>query len=402
MRIFIIPSWYPAPAQPNAGIFFKEQASLYAQFFPEDKIGIVSWGQNDVRLLLEKRQFIRIPEKIIKAGGIKSKEITHSKNFMEWFHPELTWTRKWRRGNITSITDACDRAFIKFSNQFGRPQIIHAHVGYPGGYIAWKLSEKYDIPFVITEHMGPFPFPDFSDKKKVSRLLIDPLKQSHLVLAVSDHLRLELEKFGISSVVYHNFINDQFFNVKKVTSKSEAFRLLHIGRLAPEKRQNDLLNALALLPDSIDYKLTVAGDGTLKTELLKLAVDLGLDDRITFKGNLDRDQIREQIQTNDLMILSSSYENLPVSILEAFACGKPVVATKCGGPEEMINEVNGLLAKAFDPMDLAKQVNQMINELKRYEAPVIRKDFEERYGRQNALERLRKIYLEVLERYHSQ
>lgn len=402
MRVFTIPSWFPSPDQPGAGIFFGEQAELYARYFQEDQLGLVSWGQNDRRLLLEKKQFFGIPGKLLSVGGISAVRYTHADNFVEWFNPAFTWTRKLFHGNIDGIFQACDKAFSEFTDQFGEPEIIHAHVGYPGGYLAWKLSEKYKIPFVITEHMGPFPFQDFLKEGGLDPKLLDPLMQANQTLAVSSHLQKEMDRYGIPSKVFHNFIDDDFFDVGAALPKQNKARLLHIGRLAPEKRQVDLLQASARISANIDFELTIVGEGPLKSELTQMVKKLGLTERVLFPGHMNRSAIRKQIQSSDLVILSSSYENFPVSLLEALACGKPIVATKCGGPEEMIDEENGLLANPMDPKDLALNIEAAISKLNDFDPMVIRVNFKKRFGRQNALRRLKNIYQEVIEDYHAE
>ncbi len=401
MRVFIIPSWFPSPNQPAAGIFFAEQAELYARHFPDDQLGLVSWGQNDTRLLLEKSQFLGIPGKLLNAKKIQEYRRDDADNYVEWFSPTFTWTRKFFKGNIDRIIEVCHNALSDFTDLFGLPEVIHAHVGYPGGYVAWKLAGQYNIPFVITEHMGPFPFRDFQKGPALDAKLHEPLRHSHQNLAVSGHLKKEMEQYGLSSRVFHNFIDDDFFVVNHRQPNPNKVKLLHVGRLAPEKRQIDLLHALTLISAEIDFDLTIVGDGPLRQDLTQLVAELGLNDRVLFLGQLNRVEVRKEIQDTDLMILSSNYENLPVSILEALACGKPVVATKCGGPEEMIDEVNGLLANPEDPKDLAMKIEEAIAHLANYNHDAIRRDFEKRFGRHQALPQLRRIYEEVIANYHS-
>ncbi|MDW3194780.1 MAG: glycosyltransferase [Cytophagales bacterium] len=401
MRVFIIPSWFPSPSHPNAGIFFREQAEMYAEQFSEDKVGLVSWGQNDQRLLLEKSQLFRIPEKLLGARKIKSSEWEYESNFIEWFLPRFTWTRRFFQGNIHRIIHACDQAFSIFVARYGKPDLIHAHVGYPAGFIAWKLSEQHKIPFMITEHMGPFPFADFKKGTKLDDKLLGPLMHSHRNLAVSAHLQRELNRYGIASSVFNNFIDDDHFQVGERQQSVDRIQLLHIGRLAPEKRQVDLLHAMFLLPNEIDFELVIAGEGPLKSDLIQLTKTLGLQGKVIFKGNLNREGIRQQLHRADLFVLSSSYENFPVALLEALACGKPVVATRCGGPEEMVSDVNGLLANPFDPKDLSQKIMQAIADLKAYDAQMIRGDFMDRYSRDQSLKKLREIYAEVITAYHS-
>ena len=397
MNIFVIPSWYPSAAHPGAGIFFREQAELYAHQFPQDQVGIVHWGQNDERLLLTKADFLNIPAKWFKGRQIQLDKRTLGPNLTEYFRPAFTWSRSVRSGNIRQIVAQCRRACSYFTNQHGAPDVLHAHVGFPGGYIAWKLSEMLGIPFVITEHMGPFPFPSFqTNGDMVSSWLLEPLKQAGMVLAVSTHLQEQMQPHGITSRVFHNFIDDDVFRPAQAAADEGKKRLLHIGRLAPEKRQADLLKALTFLPATLDYELELIGDGPLRQDIANWVQEYGLESRVRLAGQQSRSAVQASLQRAEVLILSSDYENFPVSILEALACGKPVVATRCGGPEEMIGPVNGLLANPRDPQDLAEKIADLITHLDQYDPQTIRADFERRFGAIQSMERLRKIYQEIV------
>lgn len=402
MNIFVIPSWYPSRDVPSAGIFFKEQAELYAKHFPEDRLGIVHWGQNDDRLLLASSDFWKIPSKMIRGNGIDPSTQVSNKNLITYFKPTYTWSRRLMQGNIEQIIRSGELALIEFSKSFGKPEIIHAHVGYPGGYVAWKLAEKFAIPFMITEHMGPFPFPSFtSGDGDLSKWLKGPLENAGLILAVSDHLRRQMSGYGLNSDVFYNFIDDAYFRYESPKPHSNKSKLIHIGRLVPEKRQEDLFHAVRLLPDSLDFELNIIGEGPLRSHLDRVVKNLGLERKVFFQGEVGRSGVREAIRNSDFMVLSSNYENFPVSILEALACGKPVVATRCGGPEEMINSINGLLANPEDPRDLSDKIASLLSKVDQYSWTEIRNDFDDRFGSNKSVQRLKEIYNQVISNYKS-
>jgi glycosyltransferase involved in cell wall biosynthesis len=108
-----------------------------------------------------------------------------------------------------------------------------------------------------------------------------------------------------------------------------------VGRLSPEKDQATLIRALAMLPAALSWRLAVIGDGALRADLETLARDRGIADRVTFVG-----QVADPfpwMQRARVAVCSSIYEGLCNAIIEALACGTPVVSTNCPyGPAEIL------------------------------------------------------------------
>ena len=104
-------------------------------------------------------------------------------------------------------------------------------------------------------------------------------------------------------------------------------------------------------------------------------------------------RVRNLISESHFVISSSQHENNPVVLIEAIACGKPIIATSCGGPEDIVNETNGLLAKINDPEDLSQKMLQMINN---YDPQQIRADFEKRFSSMVITPRIIALYKEVI------
>jgi glycosyltransferase involved in cell wall biosynthesis len=93
--------------------------------------------------------------------------------------------------------------------------IIHAHVSYPAGYIAYLLSKEFDIPYVITEHMSPFPFPEYIKDKKVINELNISLYNASKIIAVSEDLKKDIEQYGFKNIeVIPNFIDETRYRVE--------------------------------------------------------------------------------------------------------------------------------------------------------------------------------------------
>ncbi len=384
MNIFIIPSWYPSEAFPSTGIFFKEQGELIAKHRPYWNVGISTWGSHDPRLWIEKSRPVDALTKVLFKRRMFPEEQTLQPNCIEYFNPAFTWTRKIRNGNIRRIIQANEENLKQFSDRFGEPDVIHAHVAYPAGFIAMTLSERFGIPYIITEHMGPFPFQSL--EKEMEELILNPMRHAAKVLAVSANLTDRIRSFGVKAEQTSNFIDDSFFQPSPTRAR-QLFTFLYIGRLVEGKGLDILLRAFAGIGDNT--KLVVVGSGPLAGKLKHLQSELNLSN-VEWKGECDRQVVLQCIHECDAFVLPSLHENQPVSILEALACGKPVVATICGGSEELISEVNGLLAKAGVVDDLARKLTEITRS--KFNSGEIRKSFMEKHGAARIIDQLEAIY----------
>ena len=132
--------------------------------------------------------------------------------------------------------------------------------------------------------------------------------------------------------------------------------LAFAGRLGPQKSLEVALEAVAELPD---VSLVVAGDGPDRGTLERRARELGVDGRARFLGSVPRDGVLRLFRAADASVLSSSWENLPHTVLEALAVGSPVIATSVGGVPEVVRDgENGLLVPARDPQALADAIRR--------------------------------------------
>lgn len=138
-------------------------------------------------------------------------------------------------------------------------------------------------------------------------------------------------------------------------SVHEPLRLVMVARFSPQKDQETLINAVTKLPKD-SYKLTFVGDGeTLQTNK-ELVSKYGLNRNVKFAGF--KDDISDELINNDVYILSTHYEGLPISIIEAMSYGLPILATNVGGNSEMLkNNINGFLFTSKD--ELADKLNYL-------------------------------------------
>jgi len=155
-------------------------------------------------------------------------------------------------------------------------------------------------------------------------------QSNYMMSDLERNYRVERKKL----TVINNPVNTSEISCEREVAKSDNVRLISIGRLAPEKGYDRLLDAFSRL-NRREFTLTILGVGPLKEELQTLITRYRLDDMVTLLGY--RDNPSDFLQKSDCLVLTSRYEGFPNVVLEANACGVPVVAFNCpGGTSEII------------------------------------------------------------------
>jgi glycosyltransferase involved in cell wall biosynthesis len=176
-------------------------------------------------------------------------------------------------------------------------------------------------------------------------------------ISPSRFLRKKCIEFGwdAEKIVYlPNFIDTQ--TIEAATQPGEY--LLYLGRLSREKGVKTLLKALAEIKK--DVPLFVVGDGPERADLEKYAAERGLN--VRFAGHLGGEALRNSLAKAKAVVMPSEwYENAPLSLLESFAYGKPIIGSRIGGIPEMIDEgVNGFLFEPGNVAELTERIEQLL------------------------------------------
>ena len=352
-HIFVIPSWYPWQGNRIFGSFIKEQL-YYLAHYTDLKISVSLWGQGE--FLLQLKNPSQILEKIIRFLFTSDTIIREKENFIGIYSPALSWSNRILNGNIRQLIKTNLINLKKAELEFGKIKLIHAHVSFPAGYIAMELSRLTGIPFIITEHMGPFPLPNFlKSNGSISEQILLPLRSASGVIAVSKFLSEEIKrKTGVSSKVIPNMVNEIFFKCK--TTKTDPSRLLYIGNSSPDKGFSLLLESLMLVAEKQKFHLTAIG---IRPSMKKI-IPSKIAKYVELKGWLHREKVAEEIENSAVFIHPSSYETFGLVVAEALACGKPVVLTSCGGPDSFITNDRGILVKDRSPEKLAEAILEAI------------------------------------------
>jgi glycosyltransferase involved in cell wall biosynthesis len=142
--------------------------------------------------------------------------------------------------------------------------------------------------------------------------------------------------------------------------------------------------------------LDVIGDGPDATHLKELASSLGLTGHVIWHGRLSNAEVLDRMATTGTVIINSNVETFSVVTGEALALGKPVIATRCGGPQAFVNESNGILIEPRDDKDLAQAMSRMASGTDFLDPAAIRRTISDRFSPQAVADGFITVYQRVL------
>jgi glycosyltransferase involved in cell wall biosynthesis len=242
--------------------------------------------------------------------------------------------------------------------------LFHAHLVWPVacsyGLIAAALFRVRGI-LATQQLFGPV---ETTKDRRLQKLVSLGV---HRYIAVSESLARELRPLVFrpervvvvrNSVALSGFRGAAPESLRRSLTRNGEPLVLTLARLDPQKGLPYLLEAAKVLPKAT---FAIAGDGRDRQALEEQARSLGLQERVRFLGY--RDDIADLLAACDLFVLPSLFEGLPISVLEAMAAGKPVVATRIGGTDEAVeNGVTGWLVPPRDPAALAAAVSRVLSD----------------------------------------
>lgn len=281
--------------------------------------------------------------------------------------------------------------------------VVHAHFSIPAGFAAALLSHWHRKPFVLTEHWGQFGAVVSSPVRR--QTIHWTIKQAQRVLVVSRALQRDIEAQGMTAhfVVVPNVVDPKtFYPVSQsVNRASGPIHLLWVGGFRPDyyvrKGGPELLRAIALarprLPEGT--RVTLVGDGSARAESQASAQLLGIADVCDFVGALPHTQVRDWMQRCDALVLSSLSESFGVVLIEAMACGKPVIATRCGGPEEIVVPEVGILVEPGNAQALADGIVRLVENYESFDPAQIAAYACTHFNPERVAGMLTRVYIEV-------
>ncbi len=349
MKILYLCSWFRTEVTSTVGSFFAEQAAAVAGCGHE-----VAIAHCHVRAAREWRAF---SPRCVMAHETLSGDVQ-----APVFRGEAIYLPRARGWNIPLVNWQFSRFLDSAIAGFGKPDVVHVQSAVHAGVFSYHFLGKKGLPFVITEHAT------FYRRQVVPDWLIHSVQEcfdgANRSLVVSKPLLDDLKTIGIHAKldVVPNIYDSSLFS-ESTQSRGKQFTFLAICYLNEKKGVDVLLKAFAIVKESLNnVRLVIGGDGPLRESLEYLSSSLGLDESVTFRGEVGRYEVAELMRDCHCVVSSSHIETFGVTLIESLATGTPVIATRSGGPEDFVREPFGKLVGCNDPEALANAMLQMATE----------------------------------------
>ena len=283
------------------------------------------------------------------------------------------------------------------------PDLVHAHLAYPDGMAAVEYGRRVGCPVVISVHGH-----DVREIPRANRrwraLVAQALGRAAAVVVSSRDIRERVRALGVEEERMHDIPQGVDCGLFKIGTRRPgnegSWRVLYVGRYDPRKGVDVLLEAMRRLRrHRSDVRLRLVGgspvSGTAEGYHRKAAA-LGLTDCVDFVDEQPHEAIPRFMAEADLFVLPSFYDSFGLVLAEAMACGLPVVSTRCGGPEELVDEPSGKLVPTGDSEALASGILEVIDRYGCYEREAIRERAKASWDLQRVAERIHSLYEEVI------
>ena len=282
--------------------------------------------------------------------------------------------------------------------EHGTPDIIYSHY-LTTSYVATLLKKKWNIPLVAIEHWSEINKDKLNSwVKKVGQLTYNNVDRLISVsLSLQDRI---VQHFGVNSLVIHNMVGADFFNQKNKFNFDGKIRFVTTGRLVYGKGFDLLPRAFAKLNlPKEKWEMNIIGGGEEYDNLQKQINELKLQDNIHLLGQKTKAEVVDILKISNAFILPSRAENFSVAVLEALACGLPVISSICGGIRECIFDFNGLLFPVDDVDALADAIKYMFDNYQSYDRQKIAEDCKNRFSPEVIAHQLTDVFELVLKEY---
>jgi len=249
-------------------------------------------------------------------------------------------------------------------------ELIHAHFMGWAFEVALPLGLVLNVPVTLTAHNFDLP------TRRLAELLYIQRHAARIVLVSQAYHRIWSERTGTSdrlSVVPNGIDLSEFSTPPVPQTPEKGLKIISISRLVPVKRIADALVALAKLRDqALEFKYVSIGEGPERAPLEQLTAQLGLTDRVTFRGVMSHEAVVKELCTADILLHPSELESFGIAVAEAMAAHVAVIAARSPGPSEIVDHgVTGFLYEPGDVDALANHLHRLATD------PALRKRFGE-------------------------
>lgn len=385
-HILFLARWYPNREDPMLGLFVRNHAVAVSQLNSvsalyvhavagaKKKFDVVTFDDESVKTCLV---YYRTPQRNIPVITV--------------LYKTFLFLRAHKYG------------LKKVKELSGPPDLCHVNVLTRHGVVALFLKWRFHIPYIITEHWSrylPIRNSYSGNLRKFFTQLV--VKNAGAVTTISENLMSAMKNQHLKNPNYqviHNVVDTHLFQPDAAISSRSKIRMIHISCFEDQSKNiSGLLRTLKKLSMvRNDWECVMVGDGMDFQQMKNLAEELEIDiEFLRFTGLLQGVDLVKEIQHSDFLIMFSNYENIPVVINEALACGKPVLATAVGGIPEVVSQDRGLLVDAGNEEALLSQMEIMLSTYSLYNNNHLRAFAVKMFSYESVGKKIDAIYQQVL------
>lgn len=374
MKILIVSDGYPENDSSLSGIFAFDQAKALRDFGHEVIVASIDLRslrrRRKLGMFWDKKQGIDIVNYSIPLGRVPS-----------FLHLAL--------GKIAIV-----KMYYEVIRRYSAPDIVHAHFTLYGN-IASVLKDKFSLPFVLTEHNSSINEPTIS--RNLLKLGKSTYSKADSLICVSSVLATKIEQnWRIKPLVIHNIVDTTIFKFTLTEKVKDEFVFLSVGRLINVKGFDLLIKAFKEANFDKNVFLKIVGQGGLYKKLSKEIENSGLSHQIQLIGKLSRNNISNIMKECDAFVLASRAETFGVVYIEAMSAGLSVIATTCGGPEDFVDDSNGILVPVNDVVALTDALIKMYKTANNYDRNNIASSTQQKFSPNAIASQLTDIYIDVI------
>jgi glycosyltransferase involved in cell wall biosynthesis len=332
-RILHIVKWFPHEDDPQNGVFILRHIEAVAPHVDNCILFI--------REVPHQKKFVRVHKYNHPCGRVYEIRLSAKKTLFQKHAFKLA-------------------TFQQFISRIHRPELIHFHIGTPDQSIAALAASLRGIPYIVSEHWSGFLDDRFEKivfhkKWMIRRMMSKAIR----VLPVSKILMKGMMQAGIQAAyrvvpnVVHVALSSQL--------KYPDFTFAVLGDLDDAiKNLSGTIKAFSVHAKSHPHsRLEIIGGGPDEAALKALVNKLAISGKVTFHGRKAQEEAMETLAACHCLIINSRTETFSIVGLEALSLGIPVISTRCGGPEEYLNEKVAILVKPDDELALSAALAQM-------------------------------------------
>lgn len=272
--------------------------------------------------------------------------------------------------------------------------IIHSHLAYPAGFLGTVIYKSRNMPHVFTEHTNIRKY----FRSYIHKVCVKfAIKNSPGIICVSKALGEEVTELTDRKIfVVYNVIDSRKFR----TAAPEIGSAVNIGFLGGLGNNNKGLDLLLKSVSALKNKniiLHIGGKGSMLEDYTRMSEELGIGSNCRFYGEILPEKINDFYSRLNIFVLPSRYETFGIVLIEALASGIPVIATRCGGPEEIVTPETGLLVSKNNVGELSDAISHMIGNMQQYKSSDLRSYVSSKFGQEAFLKNISPVYENIID-----